>query len=80
MNQRSMTYVPNLVAWRTKFLLTMGEVSRRSGVAASTLVRIERGGLARRLTVVKLARAIGGITPTQLLNEDPDKPVGGEQQ
>lgn len=62
--------LPYLKAWRLHRLLSQDELSKSSGVAKSTLVRLENGGQANLSTTGKLATALN-ITRQQLVYEQP---------
>ena len=63
--------LPYLHEWREKRLLTQAELSQRSGVAKSTIVRLERGDQTAILsTVSRLADALG-ISREQLVRTRP---------
>jgi transcriptional regulator with XRE-family HTH domain len=55
----------NLKAVRLDRALSMHELTRRSGVSTTTLVRAERGKEMYPATVRKLAKALG-VTPAEL--------------
>lgn len=55
----------NLKAVRMDRALSMHELTRRSGVSTTTIVRAERGGTMYLATVRKLAKALG-VTPAEL--------------
>lgn len=58
--------VPGLKRWRERAVLSQRELSQRSGVAASTIARIEMGKDAHPRTVRRLAEALK-CDPTELL-------------
>lgn len=57
-----------LRAWRERRALSIRDLSERSKVATSTIVRIEQGGDANPLTVRRLAEALG-VEPDALMEE-----------
>jgi transcriptional regulator with XRE-family HTH domain len=68
------TRAPFLAAWRARHLIGVVELGKRTGVAPSTIIRIERGVPGRLITLVKLANGIGhGVTPSHLIKIDPDQ-------
>jgi transcriptional regulator with XRE-family HTH domain len=68
--------LPYLRAWRLRSLLTQDELADRSGLAKSSVVRLEKGDQGAILTTVgKLADALK-ITRQQLVYENPGKQEG----
>lgn len=61
-----------LRAWREAKLISQGELSERTGVAESTISKLEHGGRANMRTVGKLAEGLG-IARQQLVYEQPSK-------
>lgn len=69
--------LPGLRPARERVPLSLRELSRLSGVAADTLVDLERGRRkARPSTVRKLAEALG-VTPADLIGTN-EKPAASE--
>jgi DNA-binding Xre family transcriptional regulator len=69
--------LPNLRAWRLRKLLSMRDLSERSGVSTNTINALEnQQGRARFATLGKLAKGLG-ITPEQLAYHAPE-PLPGE--
>jgi transcriptional regulator with XRE-family HTH domain len=58
--------VPRLLEWRRARLLTQAELAEMSGVARTTIARIEAGAPAQFSTIRKLARALQ-LAPAELL-------------
>lgn len=62
--------LPNLRKVRERKLITQAELGARSGVAETTINRIENGrNEARISTVRKLAEALG-VEPSELMGDD----------
>ena len=63
--------VPNLRQVRERRLLTQADLAERSGVAETTINRLENGHHQARIsTVRKLAEALG-VDPAELMESEP---------
>ncbi|MBF6589883.1 MAG: helix-turn-helix transcriptional regulator [Ktedonobacterales bacterium] len=62
--------LPYLRAWRAYRVLSQRELQELSGVAKTTLIRVENGAPATTATIAKLATALN-VTREQLVREDP---------
>jgi transcriptional regulator with XRE-family HTH domain len=62
--------LPYLRAWRAWRALSQRELEEMSGVAKSTIIRIENGAPATTGTIAKLSKALD-LTREQLMREDP---------
>jgi transcriptional regulator with XRE-family HTH domain len=71
--------LPYLRAWREERVLTQDELSERSKVSKSTIVRVERGEVAIVSTVGKLAAALG-LTREQLRSQNPNAAKNGARR
>lgn len=58
--------LPHLQQWRLRKHMTLDKLSVTTGVAKTTLVRLEHGSRANSMTVGKLATGLG-VTPQELL-------------
>lgn len=79
---RTRVHLPYLRSWRIHQLMSQDELAAKSGVAASTIIKLEREGsphAANLSTVAKLATALG-ITRHQLVYEKPAEPGHQEQE
>ena len=70
--------LPNLRAWRVHSLLSQDELAKSTGVAKSTLVRLENGGQANLSTTGRLAAGLG-ITRQQLVYQQPSESAATER-
>ena len=59
--------VPRLLEWRRARLLTQAELAELSGVARTTIARIEAGWPAQFSTIRRLAQALE-VEPRELLS------------
>ena len=75
------TPVPHLRAWRKAALLSQKQLGHLAGVSKYTIMNIEiqRYQGTQNLVICKIAYALG-ITPAQLLYEQPKKHVPGASQ
>lgn len=67
---RSTLALPHLKAWRVRKLMTQDQLAAASGVAKSTIVRIEGGYPATLSTIRKLAQALS-IDGEDLIYREP---------
>jgi DNA-binding XRE family transcriptional regulator len=73
---RTRVLLPYLRAWRLHALLSQDELARRSGIAKTSIVRLEKAQQGAILsTVGKLSQGLG-ITRQQLVYEDPGQREG----
>lgn len=73
-----MPRLPGLRRARERRLMTMRQLSERTGVSTSTIVNLESGQqAARMMTARKLAEALN-VTPDELLSEQDQAP--GQQE
>jgi transcriptional regulator with XRE-family HTH domain len=64
--------LPYLRAWRLHALLSQDELTRRSGIAKTSIIRLEKGRQGAILsTVGRLSQALG-ISRQQLVYEQPE--------
>lgn len=66
-------HLPNLRAWREAKVVSQSELFEITGVAESTISKLEHGGQANLRTVGKLAEGLG-ITRQQLVYQQPPQP------
>ena len=76
---RTRVYLPYLRAWRVAKLMTQDELAQLTGVATSTIIKLERQDNAANLsTVAKLASGLD-ITRHQLVYEPPSEHKRGDE-
>jgi transcriptional regulator with XRE-family HTH domain len=70
--RRRSVRIPYLQAWRFKLLISQNELATKVGLASTTLSKIENGkSHASFLTIRRIAAELG-ISPTDLLETNPD--------
>ena len=62
---------PRLRELRLERLFSQERLAKQAGVARESIITLERGGVARAITITRLAEALE-VTPAQLMAEPPD--------